>query len=110
MDTNGDAIISLDNLQVYYRIGGGLFRDAKKWKAVDGVTLNIRKGETLGLVGESGCGKSTLGARPSPHRTHRGRVLYNGKDRASAAESDAPSSESNLQMIFQDPYASLNRE
>ena len=56
-----DIIISLRDLEVHYRIGGGVFSPLKVVKAVDGVTLDIRRGETLGLVGESGCGKSTLG-------------------------------------------------
>ena len=61
METNGNNLISIQNLQVYYRSGGGLFRASKTVKAVDGVSLDIKRGETLGLVGESGCGKSTLG-------------------------------------------------
>ena len=56
-----ENLISLQNLQVHYKVGGGLFKEAKRVKAVDGVSLDIQKGETLGLVGESGCGKSTLG-------------------------------------------------
>jgi ABC-type oligopeptide transport system ATPase subunit len=60
-NTDNYNLIALQDLQVHYRIGGGLFRASKTLKAVDGVSLNIKKGETLGLVGESGCGKSTLG-------------------------------------------------
>jgi ABC-type oligopeptide transport system ATPase subunit len=56
MERSEDILIALDNLEVHYKLGGGLFRAAKDVKAVDGVTLDIRRGETLGLVGESGCG------------------------------------------------------
>jgi oligopeptide transport system ATP-binding protein len=109
METNANNLITLDNLQVYYRIGGGLFRQAKDVKAVDGVSLDIRKGETLGLVGESGCGKSTLG-RAILRLTEPtgGRVLYNGKDLAHLPQKAMREQRKHLQMIFQDPYASLN--
>ncbi|HUR96852.1 MAG TPA: oligopeptide/dipeptide ABC transporter ATP-binding protein [Pyrinomonadaceae bacterium] len=109
MDTQGNTIISLDGLQVYYRIGGGLFRDAKNVKAVDGVSLDIRRGETLGLVGESGCGKSTLGkAILRLTEPTGGRVFYNGKDLAHLPQKAMREQRKHLQMIFQDPYASLN--
>ena len=109
MDTNDNNLITLDELQVYYRIGGGLFREAKKVKAVDGVSFDIKKGETLGLVGESGCGKSTLG-RAILRLTEPtgGRVLYNGKDLAHLPQKAMREQRKHLQMIFQDPYASLN--
>ena len=81
--TNNETIISIDNLFVHYKIGGGLLSASKIVRAVDGVSLEIKKGETLGLVGESGCGKSTLG-RAILRLTEPtgGRVLYNGKDLA----------------------------
>ncbi len=109
MDTNDNNLITLDNLQVYYRLGGGLFREAKDVKAVDGVTLDIRRGETLGLVGESGCGKSTLGkAILRLTEPTGGRVLYKGKDLAHLPQKAMREQRKDLQMIFQDPYASLN--
>src|SRR5687767_2089824 len=109
METNAENLITLDNLEVYYRIGGGLFREAKHVKAVDGVTLDIRKGETLGLVGESGCGKSTLGkAILRLTEPTGGRVSYNGKDLAHLPQKAMREQRKHLQMIFQDPYASLN--
>lgn len=110
METNGNnSLISLDELQVYYRIGGGLFSESKSVKAVDGVTLDIKKGETLGLVGESGCGKSTLGkAILRLTEPTGGRVFYNGKDLASLPQREMREQRKHLQMIFQDPYASLN--
>src|SRR5688500_2674832 len=109
METNDNNLITLDQHQVYFRIGGGLFREAKHVKAVDGVTLDIRKGETLGLVGESGCGKSTLGkAILRLTEPTGGRVLYNGKDLAGLSHKAMREQRKHLQMIFQDPYASLN--
>jgi oligopeptide transport system ATP-binding protein len=108
-ETNGNSLISLDGLQVHYRVGGGLFSTAKTVKAVDGVSLDIKKGETLGLVGESGCGKSTLGkAILRLTEPTSGKVLYNGKDLANLPNSAMREQRKHLQMIFQDPYASLN--
>src|SRR5215204_2454445 len=109
METNDNNLISLQELQVYYRIGGGIFSEAKMVKAVDGVTLDIRKGETLGLVGESGCGKSTLGkAILRLTEPTGGKVFYGGKDLAHLNQSAMREQRKHLQMIFQDPYASLN--
>jgi len=104
-----ENLISLQNLQVHYKIGGGLFKETKRVKAVDGVSLDIKKGETLGLVGESGCGKSTLGkAILRLTEPTGGQVLYNGKDLAKMSQREMRDERKNLQMIFQDPYASLN--
>jgi oligopeptide transport system ATP-binding protein len=109
MDNDDNNLIRLDDLEVYYRLGGGLFSTARIVKAVDGVTLGIRKGETLGLVGESGCGKSTLGkAILRLTEPTGGRVLYNGKDLAHLPQRAMREQRKHLQMIFQDPYASLN--
>ena len=110
MSENGNNnLLSLQNLEVYYRIGGGLFSSTKTVKAVDGVSLDIKKGETLGLVGESGCGKSTLGkAILRLTEPTGGRVLYDGKDLAHLPQRAMREQRKNLQMIFQDPYASLN--
>lgn len=108
-ETNENNLISLQNLKVHFKSGGGLFKEAKTVKAVDGVSFDIKKGETLGLVGESGCGKSTLGKailRLTPITS--GRVMYNGKDIAHLNETELRNQRRNLQMIFQDPYASLN--
>ena len=110
MTTNDkETLISMQDLKVHYRVGGGLFRGPKFVKAVDGVSLDIQKGETLGLVGESGCGKSTLGkAILRLTEPTGGKVLYNGKDLANLPQSGMREQRKNLQMIFQDPYASLN--
>src|SRR3954454_17672038 len=108
-ETNGNVLISMQGLKVHYRLGGGLFSAARIVKAVEGVSLDIQRGETLGLVGESGCGKSTLG-RAILRMTEPtgGRVLYNGKDLAHLPKSAMREQRKDLQMIFQDPYASLN--
>lgn len=106
---NGNNLISIQNLKVHYKVGGNLFQAAKSVKAVDGVHLDIIKGETMGLVGESGCGKSTLGkAILRLTEPTGGQVFYNGKDLASLSQSAMRTQRKNLQMIFQDPYASLN--
>ncbi len=102
-------LISIQDLKVHYRIGGGLLSQPKMVKAVDGVSLNIKKGETLGLVGESGCGKSTLGkALLRLTDITSGRVDYHGKDLAQLSKSAMREQRKNVQIIFQDPYASLN--
>ncbi len=104
-----ESLISLQNLEVHYKVGGGLFTNSKYVKAVDGVSLDIRKGETMGLVGESGCGKSTLGkAILRLTEPTGGQVFYNGSDLANLPQSAMREQRKHLQMIFQDPYASLN--
>jgi len=117
MSENGNNLISLQNLQVHYNLGGGSFLDKitggskvrRVVKAVDGVSLDIKKGETLGLVGESGCGKSTLGkAILRLTEPTGGQAFYNGKDLAGLSQGEMREYRKNLQMIFQDPYASLN--
>lgn len=104
-----DVLLSIRDLRVYFKVGGGLFKETKHVKAVDGVSLDIRKGETLGLVGESGCGKSTLGkAILRLTEPTSGQVFYNGREIAHLSQSEMREHRKHLQMIFQDPYASLN--
>ena len=86
--TNND-LLKLEGLKVHYRVGGGIFSQTKHVKAVDGVSLDIKKGETLGLVGESGCGKSTLGkAILRLTEPTGGKVFYDGKDLAHLPQSE----------------------
>ncbi|MEP6848757.1 MAG: oligopeptide/dipeptide ABC transporter ATP-binding protein [Acidobacteriota bacterium] len=109
MQKEEDNLISLQDVEVHYRTGGSVFSSAKLVRAVDGVWLDIKKGETLGLVGESGCGKSTLGkAILRLTEPTGGKVFYNNTDLAHLSPSDMREQRKDLQMIFQDPYASLN--
>ena len=103
------SLVSIRDLKVYYRRRGGLLGASPFVKAVDGVSFDIRKGETLGLVGESGCGKSTLGkALLRLIRPTGGTVFYKGEDLALLSDSAFRKRRKDLQMIFQDPYASLD--
>ncbi len=109
MENDQNNLISIQDLKVHYRSGGGLLSPSKNIKAVDGVSLEIKRGETLGLVGESGCGKSTLGkAILRLTEPTAGGVVYNGTDLCSLSRSEMRDQRKHLQMIFQDPYASLN--
>jgi oligopeptide transport system ATP-binding protein len=103
---NDESLISVQDLKVYYDPSGG---SRGVVKAVDGVTLEIYKGETLGLVGESGCGKSSFG-RAILHLTEptSGQVLYRGRDIAHLSKRELRKHRRYMQIIFQDPYASLN--
>src|SRR5438309_9233198 len=111
MTTDAKALISIKDLKVHFPAGAaGLFRRSSRVvKAVDGVSLEIQPGETLGLVGESGCGKSTLGrAVLRLVEPTSGEVLFRGTDLAHLSPRDMRAQRQHLQIIFQDPYASLN--
>ncbi len=93
--------------RVASRLGAGLAEETVH--AVDKVDLAVGKGEVVGLVGESGCGKSTLGRMIADLMpASEGRILFKGRDRATLADADARAARLAVQMIFQDPYASLN--
>ena len=105
------SLVSVQGLKVHFPIRDGLFlnRRVGDVKAVDGVDLEIREGTTLGLVGESGCGKSTLGRallRLSP--VTEGRVLFDGTDVGGLRGERLRRIRQDMQMVFQDPLASLN--
>ena len=105
------ALLQLDDLKVWFPIKSGLILDRHVGdvRAVDGVSLSIRKGETLGLVGESGCGKSTVGrAIVRLYRPTAGRVIFEGTDISTLEGEPLRKTRRRMQMIFQDPYASLN--
>ena len=106
----GETLLEVQNLRVFFEKTSGLLaRRIDTVRAVDGVSFSIKAGETFGLVGESGCGKSTTGAavvrllRPTG-----GQVVYRGTDLGSLSEREVWNYRKKLQMIFQDPYASLN--
>ncbi|MEI6862494.1 MAG: ATP-binding cassette domain-containing protein, partial [Verrucomicrobiota bacterium] len=106
-----DPILELRDLQTHFPVHSGIIlrRPAGTVKAVDGVSLSLRHGEVLGLVGESGCGKSTL-ARTILQLvpTTGGTVVLEGKNLTSATVADLRAARRDLQMVFQDPFASLN--
>src|SRR6202140_2161904 len=111
METERKPLISIRDLKVHFpATGGSLFGRARQTvKAVDGVTLDVYPGETLGLVGESGCGKSTLGrAILRLSEPTSGQVFFRGNDLAHLSNSAMRQQRRHLQIIFQDPYASLN--
>ena len=102
-------LVEVENLKTWYPVRGGLFSAKKHVKALDGVSFDIEKGETVGLVGESGCGKSTLGRTLICLERHKeGSYRIEGVDISSLSGSELRKARSSFQMIFQDPYGSLN--
>ena len=107
----GELLLHVDGLKMHFPITKGIIfqREVGAIKAVDGVTFDLYKGETLGLVGESGCGKSTTGrAILQLYRPTDGHVVFEGKDLTQTKGEDLRKMRRRMQMIFQDPYASLN--
>ena len=118
-DTSGDhgarrdqgSLLDVSDLHVYFPITQGILlaRHVGDVRAVDGVSLSIRRGETLGLVGESGCGKSTTGrAIVRLYRPTGGRIVFDGADITRVEGAPLRRIRRRMQMIFQDPYSSLN--
>ena len=105
-----DEILVVRNLVKHFPIGGGfLGGETALVKAVDGVSFTIRRGETLGLVGESGCGKTTTGrCILQLERPTSGEIIFEGQDLTKLSDAGLRKMRRRLQVIFQDPYSSLN--
>jgi oligopeptide transport system ATP-binding protein len=107
---SGEVILKAENLVKYYPIKAGVLRrTVGQVKAVDGVSFELYKGETLGIVGESGCGKSTLGRMLMRlEEPTAGKLTFDGVDVYSQTGGDMRRLRRDIQIVFQDPYTSLN--
>src|SRR5215813_8679288 len=106
-----ERLLEVKGLQMYFPVTEGMVINRKvgEVKAVDGIDFWVRRGETLGLVGESGCGKTTTGrCILRLERPTAGEILFEGVDIAKAQRKDLLALRRRIQVIFQDPYSSLN--
>ena len=104
-----DTLLRVEDLKIYYPVAGSGFGKKEFVKAVDGVTFEVKKGEVFGIVGESGCGKSTLGRGVCKlENLTSGHVYLDGEDITEYNDPRMRSIRKKVQMVFQDPYASLN--
>lgn len=108
--SQNEILLEVKNLKKHFPIYGGLMGNKVEYlKAVDGVSFQIRRGETLGLVGESGCGKSTIGRTIIRlYDVTDGEIVYDGTELGRLSQKEIRPYRKRMQMIFQDPYASLN--
>lgn len=104
-----EPVIRVEHLKKFFPVKGKLFEKKQYVKAVNDISFSIRRGETLGIVGESGCGKSSLGRTVlKVHQPDSGHIYFNGTDITKLNEKQMYPYRQKMQMIFQDPYASLN--
>src|SRR5437763_10902288 len=108
---SSDDLLIVENLKKHFPVTRGIIfqKEVASVKAVDGVTFTVKKGETLGVIGESGCGKSTM-ARCIMRLLEptAGRIVFDGRDITTISRAEMRPIRRELMMIFQDPYASLN--
>jgi len=109
---DADALLQVEDLKMHFPVHKGIFRrQVGTIKAVDGVSFDIKRGETLGLVGESGCGKSTTGRSILRlYDVTDGRILFRGEDVATLQGEDLRKVRPHMQMVFQDPRPASIRE
>jgi oligopeptide transport system ATP-binding protein len=105
-----EVLLQVENLVKHFPVGGGMFsKPSGQVRAIDGVSFTLHRGETLGLVGESGCGKTTTGrCILQLERPTSGRIVFEGVDLATLSEAELRKVRRRVQVIFQDPYSSLN--
>lgn len=105
-----ETLMEIKDLKKYFPVNSSFFRGGtSQVKAIDGVSLNIKEGETIGVVGESGCGKSTLGRNIIRlQKPTSGNIVFDGKDITDLSDRKLKSVRRQMQIVFQDPYASLN--